>query len=342
MIIVMKESAADGQVYRVMDRVEAVGYRAHLSRGAKKTVVAALGDVRNGERIESVGLLPGVESAIPILEPFKLVSREFQEASTVVRVGKVEVGNGSFTVMAGPCAVETEEQIMESAWVAKKAGAHVIRGGAFKVRSSPYSFHGLEEEGLRLLKKVREQTGLPIVTEVVSPSDVDIVAAHADILQVGARNAQNFALLKAVGRARRPVLLKRGMMMTVEELLMSAEYVLLEGNSQVILCERGIRTFETATRNTLDLSAVVVLKHLSHLPVIVDPSHAAGHWKYVIPLARAAVAVGADGIIVEVHPEPEKALSDGMQSLKPEKFCRLMSELAVLSAAMQRLNRLPS
>jgi len=226
--------------------------------------------------------------------------------------------------------------------VTKKAGAHILRGGAFKPRTSPYSFQGLEEEGLKLLKKVRERTGLPIVTEVVSPADVDLVEAHADILQIGARNVQNFALLKKAGQARKPVLLKRGMMTTIEELLMSAEYILSEGNSQVILCERGIRTFETATRNTLDLSAVVVLKQLSHLPVIVDPSHAAGHWKFVAPLARAAVAVGADGIIVEVHPEPEKAVCDGMQSLKPEKFYQLMEDLAVLEAAMKRMERVPS
>jgi 3-deoxy-7-phosphoheptulonate synthase len=273
---------------------------------------------------------------VRISAPYKFVSREFRSERTRIRVNGTEIGGSEFIVMAGPCAVETEEQLMECAYVAKKAGAHILRGGAFKPRTSPYSFQGLEEEGLKLLKKVRERTGLPVVTEVVNPADVDLVEAYADILQVGARNAQNFALLKAVGQARKPVLLKRGMMMTIEELLMSAEYILSEGNSQVILCERGIRTFETATRNTLDLSAVVVLKQLSHLPVIVDPSHAAGHWKYVTPLARGAVAVGADGIIVEVHPEPEKAVSDGAQSLKPEKFYQLMEDIAVLEKAMHR------
>ena len=342
MIIVMKKNATDGQIDRVVDWIESVGYRAHLSRGTEKTIIGAVGDARGREQIKSVGHMPGVETVVPILKPYKLASREFQGADTVVRVGGVEIGNGSFTVMAGPCAVETEEQLMESAWVAKKAGAQILRGGAFKPRTSPYSFQGLEEEGLKLLKKVRERTGLPVVTEVVNPADVDLVEAHADILQIGARNVQNFALLKRVGQARKPALLKRGMMTTIEELLMSAEYILSEGNPDVILCERGIRTFETATRNTLDLSAVVVLKQLSHLPVIVDPSHAAGHWKYVCPLARAAVAVGADGIIVEVHPEPEKAVCDGMQSLKPEKFYRLMDDLAVLSAAMQRMERVPS
>lgn len=337
MIIVMKRNATDAQVDRVVEWIESVGYRAHLSRGTEKTIIGAVGDARGREQIRSVGHLPGVESVVPILKPYKLASREFREENTVVRVGALGIGDGSFTVMAGPCAVETEEQLMECAYVAKKAGAHILRGGAFKPRTSPYSFQGLEEAGLKLLKKVRERTGLPVVTEVVNPADVDLVEAYTDILQIGARNVQNFALLKRVGQARKPVLLKRGMMTTIEELLMSAEYVLSEGNPDVILCERGIRTFETATRNTLDLSAVVVLKQLSHLPVIVDPSHAAGHWKYVSPLARAAVAVGADGIIVEVHPEPEKAVSDGMQSLKPEKFYKLMDDVGILERAMRQM-----
>ena len=337
MIIVMKRNATDAQVDRVVEWIESVGYRAHLSRGTEKTIIGAVGDARGREQIKSVGHLPGVESVVPILKPYKLASREFREEDTVVRVGALGIGDGTFIVMAGPCAVETEEQLMECAWVAKKAGAHILRGGAFKPRTSPYSFQGLEEAGLKLLKMVRERTGLPVVTEVVNPADVDLVEAHADILQIGARNVQNFALLKRVGQARKPVLLKRGMMTTIEELLMSAEYILSEGNADVILCERGIRTFETATRNTLDLSAVVVLKQLSHLPVIVDPSHAAGHWKYVTPLARAAMAVGADGIIVEVHPEPEKAVSDGMQSLKPEKFYRLMEDLGILGKAMREM-----
>jgi 3-deoxy-7-phosphoheptulonate synthase len=272
---------------------------------------------------------------MPILKPYKLASRESHQGDTIVSIGSVKIGGPEFVVMAGPCAIESEEQLQECAYVAKKGGAKMIRGGAFKPRTSPYSFQGMEEEGLKILHQVSVRTGLPTVTEVVNPADVDIVESYADMLQIGARNIQNFALLKKVGHSRKPVLLKRGMSTTIEELLMSAEYVLSEGNTNVILCERGIRTFETATRNTLDLSAVPVLKELTHLPVIVDPSHAAGNWKYVIPLSRAAVAVGADGIIVEVHPEPEKAVSDGAQSLKPEKFYQLMDELRAISAVMR-------
>jgi 3-deoxy-7-phosphoheptulonate synthase len=238
--------------------------------------------------------------------------------------------------MAGPCAVESEEQMMECAAIVKKGGAHILRGGAFKPRTSPYSFQGMEEEGLKILEKAREKTGLPIVTEVMDTNNVDMVEASTDILQIGARNVQNFALLKRVGQSRKPVLLKRGMMTTVEELLMSAEYILSSGNDKVILCERGIRTFETSTRNTLDISAIPVLKGLTHLPVIVDPSHAAGHWKYVLPLSRAAIAAGADGLLVEVHPEPEKAVSDGLQSLKPKKFYCLMEELKRIEGCIKR------
>jgi 3-deoxy-7-phosphoheptulonate synthase len=281
-----------------------------------------------------------VEKVVPILKPYKLASREFQEKNTVIQVGNLEIGGPRFVVMAGPCTVESEEQLLESAYVVKKGGAHILRGGAFKPRTSPYSFQGMEEEGLKLLKKAREITGLPIVTEVMNTTEVDLVEEYTDILQVGARNVQNFALLKKVGQARKPVLLKRGMMTTLEELLMSAEYILSSGNRGVILCERGIRTFETATRNTLDLSAVPVLKELSHLPVVVDPSHSTGYWKYVIPLSRAALAVGADGIIVEVHPEPEKALCDGIQSLKPEKFYQLMEELTFLENALRKEARI--
>jgi 3-deoxy-7-phosphoheptulonate synthase len=252
-----------------------------------------------------------------------------------VKIGDVEIGGPKFVVMAGPCSIESEEQLMESAYIVRKGGAQILRGGAFKPRTSPYSFQGMEEEGLKLLKKVRDWTGLPVVTEVMNTTDVDMVEEYADILQIGARNVQNFALLKRVGLAHKPVLLKRGLMTTIDELLMSAEYILSAGNENVILCERGIRTFETATRNTLDISAVPVLKELTHLPVIVDPSHAAGHWKYVLPLARAAVAVGADGLLVEVHPEPEKAVSDGLQSLKPEKYYQLMEEIGRLSGVMR-------
>src|SRR5512137_118243 len=260
MIIVMKKNATDGQVDRVVEWIESVGYRAHLSRGTEKTIIGAVGDARGREQIKSVAHLPGVEIVVPILKPYKLASREFREADTIVRVGEVEIGGPRFVVMAGPCAVETEEQLMECAYVAKKAGAQILRGGAFKPRTSPYSFQGLEEEGLKLLKKARAETGLPVVTEVINPETVELVAEYSDILQIGARNAQNFALLKKVGQTRRPILLKRGMSMTIQEFLMSAEYIMSEGNQKVILCERGIRTFETATRNTLDLSAIPVLK----------------------------------------------------------------------------------
>ncbi len=335
MIVVMKKKATDAQIDQVIEWIESVGYRTHPSRGVERSIIGAVGDERGKGQLKSVENLPGVEKVVPILKPYKLASREFSEADTVIPVGDLRIGGTSFVVMAGPCSVESEEQLMESAYVVKKGGAQVLRGGAYKPRTSPYSFQGMEEEGLKLLKSVRERTGLPVVTEVMNTTDVDLVEAHADVLQVGARNVQNFALLKKVGQARKPVLLKRGMMTTIEELLMSAEYILSAGNHQVILCERGIRTFETATRNTLDLSAVPVLKEATHLPVIVDPSHAAGHWRLVTPLARAAVAAGADGLLVEVHPEPEKAFSDGLQSLKPEKFYQLMDEVRALERVMK-------
>jgi 3-deoxy-7-phosphoheptulonate synthase len=335
MVIVMKQQATEDQIDDVIKWIESVGYRAHPSRGVERTIIGVVGDDRGKEQLKSVEHLPGVEKTVLILKPYKLASRESYEGHSVVRVGDVQIGGPEFIVMAGPCSVESEAQLMESAYIVKKGGGHILRGGAFKPRTSPYSFQGLEEEGLKLLAKVREKTGLPVVTEVMCGTDVDLVEEYADILQIGARNVQNFALLKKVGQAHKPVLLKRGMMTTVEELLMSAEYILSSGNHQVILCERGIRTFETATRNTLDISAVPVLKELTHLPVIVDPSHAAGHWRYVTPLARATRVVGADGLLVEVHPEPEKALSDGAQSLKPEKFYQLMEELRGLDNLMK-------
>jgi 3-deoxy-7-phosphoheptulonate synthase len=335
MIIIMKSHATEKQIEEVIRWIESVGYKAHPSVGVERTVIGAVGDNRNKEILKYAESMPGVEKTMPILKPYKLASRESHQGDTIVSIGSVKIGGPEFVVMAGPCAIESEEQLQECAYVAKKGGAKMIRGGAFKPRTSPYSFQGMEEEGLKILHQVSVRTGLPTVTEVVNPADVDIVESYADMLQIGARNIQNFALLKKVGHSRKPVLLKRGMSTTIEELLMSAEYVLSEGNTNVILCERGIRTFETATRNTLDLSAVPVLKELTHLPVIVDPSHAAGNWKYVIPLSRAAVAVGADGIIVEVHPEPEKAVSDGAQSLKPEKFYQLMDELRAISAVMR-------
>ncbi len=330
MVIVIKKNATESQIEDVIKWVESVGYRAHPSRGVERTIIGVVGDDRGKAQLKSAGYLPGVEKIVPILKPYKLASREAKEGNTIVRIDDLEIGGPEFIVMAGPCSVENEEQLMESAYIAKKGGAHILRGGAFKPRTSPYSFQGLEEEGLKLLKKAREKTGMPVVTEVLNTTDVDLVEEYGDILQIGARNIQNFALLKKVGHSRKPVLLKRGMMTTIEELLMSAEYIISSGNDKVILCERGIRTFETATRNTLDISAVPVLKELTHLPITVDPSHAAGHWKYVIPLARCAVAVGADGLLIEVHPEPEKAFSDGIQSLKPEKFYQLMEEVRIL------------
>jgi len=340
MIILMKRNATQEQIDQVTEWITSVGYHPHLSQGVERTLIGAIGDDRGKIQLKSAAFLPGVEQIVPILKPYKLASREFQETDTIVRVGEVRIGGPEFTVIAGPCSIESEEQMMESGYAAKKAGAKILRGGAFKPRTSPYSFQGMEEEGLKLLRKVGDKTGMPVVTEVMNTMDVDLVEQYSDILQIGARNIQNFALLKAVGHCHKPVLLKRGMMTTIEELLMSAEYILSEGNGQIILCERGIRTFETATRNTLDISAVPVLKELTHLPVIVDPSHAAGHAKYVIPLARAAVAVGAHGIIVEIHPEPEKAFSDGAQSLRPEQFYRLMDEVTLLEKTMREIGRL--
>ncbi len=336
MVIVLRKNATESEIEDVIKWIESVGYKAHPSRGVERTIIGVVGDDRGKAQLKSAESLPGVEKIVPILKPYKLASREAKEENTIIRIDDLEIGGPAFIVMAGPCSVESEEQLMESAFVAKKGGAHILRGGAFKPRTSPYSFQGLEEEGLRLLKKAREKTGMPVVTEVLNPMDVDLVEEYGDILQIGARNIQNFALLKKVGHARKPVLLKRGMMTTIEELLMSAEYIISSGNDEVILCERGIRTFETATRNTLDISAVPVLKELTHLPIVVDPSHATGHWKYVTPLARSAVAVGADGLLVEVHPEPEKAFSDGIQSLKPEKFYQLMDEVRTLEKIMRR------
>ena len=327
MIIVMKKKAKQEQLDEVIRWIESVGYKAHLSKGVERTIIGAVGDEREKVRLKAAEDMPGVDRVMPILQPYKLASRETKDGNTVIKVGDVEIGGPKCVIMAGPCAVESEEQLMESAFVVKKAGASMLRGGAFKPRTSPYSFQGLGEEGLKILAMAREKTGLPVVTEVMSASDVELVESYADVLQVGARNAQNFALLKAVGLAKKPVLLKRGMMTTLEELLMSAEYVMSSGNDNVILCERGIRTFETAMRNTLDISAVPVLKDKTHLPVIVDPSHAIGQWRFVLPLAKAAVAVGSDGLLIEVHPDPQKALSDGPQSLKPEKFRSLMEEI---------------
>lgn len=330
MIIVMKPGASGDQVEHVFEQVRTLGYQVHPIYGEQRTVIACVGDERGKYRLQALEVLGGVESVVPILKPYKLASTEWKPGRTVIRLGaagapdSVTIGNNHFLVMAGPCSVESSEQILSVAASVKKAGAKVLRGGAFKPRSSPYSFQGLEEAGLRLLADAREKTGLFIITEVITPTDVPLVADYADILQIGARNMQNFALLKEVGKVRKPVLLKRGMANTVKDLLLSAEYIMSQGNYEVILCERGIRTFEDYTRNTCDLSAVPAVHETSHLPIIVDPSHGTGVRSLVTPLAKAAVAAGADGLIVEVHPRPEEAFSDGAQSLTPAQFDDLM------------------
>jgi 3-deoxy-7-phosphoheptulonate synthase len=331
MIIVMKPGATPAQLEHVFEKVRELGFQVHPIHGELRTVVACVGDERGKSRLQNLDFLDGVESIIPILKPFKLAGNEWKKGRSTITLPAgnanaqpVVIGNNHFVVMAGPCSVESRDQIMMSAEHVKRMGARILRGGAFKPRTSPYSFQGLEEEGLKLLADAREKTGLHIITEVISPSDVVLVAEYADILQIGARNMQNFPLLKEVGRIRKPILLKRGMSSTLKELLMSAEYIMSEGNYEVILCERGIRTFEDYTRNTCDLSAVPALKELTHLPVIVDPSHGTGVRSLVTPLAKAAVAVGADGLIIEVHPNPEEAFSDGAQSLLPQQFEVLM------------------
>jgi 3-deoxy-7-phosphoheptulonate synthase len=338
MIIVMKAGASQQQVDHVFERVRQLGYQVHPIFGEQRTVIACVGDERGKSRLQALDSLDGVESVFPILKPFKLAGREWKGARTQISFPgpagsePIIVGNSHFIVMAGPCSVESREQILLSAEQVKAAGARILRGGAFKPRTSPYSFQGLEEEGLKLLAEAREKTGLKVITEVITPGDVTLVAEYADILQIGARNMQNYALLKEVGKARRPVMLKRGMSSTLKELLMSAEYVLSQGNYDVMLCERGIRTFEEYTRNTCDLSAVPALKEMSHLPVIVDPSHGTGVRSLVTPIAKAAVAVGADGLIVEVHPNPEEAFSDGAQSLLPDQFKEMMDWVRKLAA----------
>jgi 3-deoxy-7-phosphoheptulonate synthase len=335
MIIVTRRGISAQQLETLVAWVEDQGYAVHLSEGEERTIIGIIGNGRplNRQQIERMA---GVERTVPILQPFKLAGREFHQQDTIVKVNGVSIGGAPVVVMAGPCAVESRDQLFETARAVKAAGAHILRGGAFKPRTSPYSFQGLGEEGLRLLAEARDETGLPVVTEVMEPQQVDLVVTYADILQVGARNMQNYALLHAVGEAGRPVLLKRGMMSTIEELLMAAEYILSHGNGRVILCERGIRTFEPYTRNTLDISAIPLLKKLSHLPVIADPSHGTGKWELVAPTARAAIAAGADGLMIEVHPQPEAALSDGAQSLKPDRFTELMKGLGLIAQAVGR------
>ena len=325
MIIVMKKGSSAKQISAVVARVEAAGYRVHLSEGEERTIIGVIGDDRPIDRTH-FEMLDGVEKTVPILKPFKMASRDMHPQDTIVSLDGVKIGGPQIIIMAGPCSVETREQIVETAQAVKEAGAQVLRGGAFKPRSSPYSFQGLGEPGLEMLAEARQITGLPIVTEVMAPEQVPLVTQYADMLQIGARNMQNYALLQAVGKVDHPVLLKRGMMSTIEEWLMSAEYILASGNPRVVLCERGIRTFERYTRNTTDINAVPVVKEMSHLPVILDPSHGTGKWEYVTAVARAGIAAGADGLIIEVHPHPEEAWSDGAQSLKPEKFAELVKQ----------------
>lgn len=336
MIIVMKHGASDEELGHVIEVIEGLGYKAHVIRGVERNVVGAVGDERGKARLESLRTLSGVEDVMPILKPFKLVSRQLKQEDTLIDVGGVVMGGREIQVIAGPCSIESREQILEVADVVKKSGAKILRGGAYKPRTSPYAFQGLEEKGLELLAEARERTGLKVVTEVMDPHNVEFVAQYADIIQVGARNMQNFALLKSLGKVNKPILLKRGMMSTVEEFLMSAEYILSEGNYQVILCERGIRTFETSTRSTLDLNSIPVIKKLSHLPIIVDPSHGTGRWDLILPMAKASIAAGADGVMVEVHPHPEEAFSDGYQSLLPQRYLTMMMEIKPVAAAIGR------
>jgi 3-deoxy-7-phosphoheptulonate synthase len=335
MIIVMRSTATQADIDQVVERIAQHGLKPHISKGVERTIIGAIGDERILRNVPFQAL-PGVEEALPILKPYKLASRDFKTEPSVVEVNGVTVGGARLAVIAGPCSVEGRQILLDTAGHVKAMGATLLRGGAFKPRTSPYSFQGLGEEALRYLAEAREITGLPVVTELMDPRDADLVMKYADMVQIGARNMQNFRLLKEVGIHRKPVLLKRGMSSTITELLMSAEYIMSEGNYNIILCERGIRTFEEYTRNTLDLSAVPSLKQLSHLPVIVDPSHAAGKWDLVSPLALGAIAVGADGIMVEVHPQPEVALSDGPQALVPDRFHTLMERIRALAPIVGR------
>ncbi len=335
MIVIMNPDATMRDKSAVIARAEDLGFKVHLSEGKERTIIGIIGNDRviSHEQIER---MTGVERVVPILKPFKLASREFKASDTTFPLGDHTIGGQEIVIMAGPCSVESRSQIIETAIACKEAGAHILRGGAFKPRTSPYAFQGLGEEGLRYLAEAREVTGMPIVTEVMEPGLVPLVCEYADILQIGARNMQNYALLHAAGESQYPVLLKRGMSSLIEEWLMCAEYILSHGNTRVMLCERGIRTFETYTRNTFDINAIAVAKHLSHLPVVADPSHATGKWEYVAAAAKASVAAGADGVILEVHPRPDEAMSDGAQSLKPEKFSRLVREMKAVAEAVGR------
>lgn len=335
MIVIMEKNASIKHIQDILQFVEDSDCTPHVSKGDEKTVIGIVGDER-GLVSEKIQTMPGVEKVIPTQKPYKLASREWKSDNTIVRVNGIEIGGNKLTIIAGPCGVESETQLFEIAHAVKEAGAHILRGGAFKPRTSPYSFQGLGERGLELLARAREKTGLSIITEVVNPNQVELVSQYADILQIGARNSQNFALLQEAGKSSKPVFLKRGMMSNLEEYLMCAEYVMANGNYNVILCERGIRTFETSTRNTMDISAIPLIKSLSHLPVFADPSHATGKRALVPPVAKAAVAAGADGLMIEVHNHPEKALSDGAQAILPEEFVALMANLKQLTSVVGR------
>lgn len=336
MIIVMKHGAAAADIDTVVQQVETFGYKTHLSQGTERTIIGVVGDDRPVQS-HNFEMLSGVEQVVRILQPFKLASRDFHPENTVFDVRGVTIGGPRLVIIAGPCSVESKSQLMETAYAVKEAGADMLRGGAFKPRSSPYSFQGLGEEGLEMLAEAREATGLPIITEVMAPEAVPLISKYTDIFQIGARNMQNFPLLTAIGKTRIPAFLKRSMMGTVQETLMAAEYILSQGNRRLIVCERGIRTFETATRNTLDINAIALMKHWTHLPIFADPSHGTGKWELISPTAKACIAAGADGLMIEVHPHPAQALSDGAQSLKPERFAQIVRELRVLAPAVGRM-----
>ena len=335
MMIIMRTDASEKEIETVIERIKANGLNAHVSKGEERTVIGAVGDGRTVYRDQFL-LMSGVDRVVPISRPYKLASREFRPEDSVFPLDGVKIGGPDVVIIAGPCSVESRSQLLETAMAVREAGAHALRGGIFKPRTSPYSFAGLGEEGLDLLLEARQLTGLPIVTEVMREEQIPLLTQYVDVLQVGARNMQNFALLHAVGESQHPVLLKRGMMATVEELLMAAEYILSHGNRRVLLCERGIRTFESSTRNTTDINAIPVLKELTHLPVILDPSHSTGHWGYVTAVARAGIAAGADGLIVEVHTNPSEAYSDGGQSLKPERFAEMVNQVRAIAQAVGR------
>jgi 3-deoxy-7-phosphoheptulonate synthase len=337
-IIVLRTDATEEEIRHVAKKLESRGLKLNISQGTERTIIGVIGDTSKvpEEEEDAIRAAPGVENVLRILKPYKLASREFRKENTEINVCGIVIGGRKIPVMAGPCAVENRTILMSIAEKVKEGGALFLRGGAYKPRTSPYSFQGLGEEGLKYLAEAREKTGLPIVTEIMDPRDLDVIVRYADIIQIGTRNMQNFRLLLEVGTTQKPVLLKRGLSSTIKEWLMSAEYIMSRGNQEVMLCERGIRTFETATRNTLDLSAVPVLKQLTHLPVVVDPSHGVGKWDLVAPMAKAAVAAGADALIIEVHTNPEEAMSDGEQSLRPEHFGRLMRELKPVAEAVGR------